>query len=183
MNIGDKVVLQSYKHDESLHRIWKNEVMLAEDDEMIIVANKKTKVIEGNGRFWYTKEPSVAFFFKHRWFNVIGIMKNDDVCFYCNIASPILRDDEAIKYIDYDLDIKVDIDFSYTVLDVNEYGRNQKRMEYSEDLKEILIAEMEQLKKRIENREFPFRKKHVFDWYNKYLLVADDEYSLKNHLE
>ena len=175
MKIGDKIILHSYKHDKSLHRVWKSEVILAEDDEMIIVANRKTRVVEANGRFWYTKEPSVSFFFKKHWFNVIGILQKDDICYYCNIASPILRDEEAIKYIDYDLDIKVIGDFSYNVLDVNEYGRNQKTMNYSEEIKEILISEMEVLKSKIENREFPFKKKYVYEWYNKFQTLEGEE--------
>jgi len=169
MKIGDKVVLHSYKHDKSLHRVWKNEFVLENNDEMIIVANKITRVVESNGRFWYTKEPSVSFFYKKRWFNVIGILKKNDLCFYCNIASPILYDDEALKYIDYDLDIKVESDFSFNILDMNEYNRNQKRMNYSEDIKKILIQEMNELKEKVINREFPFDKEYVFEWYNKYL--------------
>jgi protein associated with RNAse G/E len=169
MKIGDKVVLHSYKHDKSLHRVWKNEFVLENNDEMIIVANKKTRVVEDNGRFWYTKEPSVSFFYKKRWFNIIGILKKDDLCFYCNIASPILYDDEALKYIDYDLDIKVESDFSFNILDMNEYNRNQKRMNYSEDIKKILIQEMNELKVKVINRELPFNKEYVFEWYNKFL--------------
>lgn len=169
MKIGDKIVLHSYKHDQSLHRVWKTEVLLAEDDDMVIVANRRTRVVESNGRFWYTKEPSVSFFFKKFWFNAIGIIKNENVGFYCNLSSPILRDDEALKYIDYDLDIKVDQYFNMTVLDRNEYNRNKKRMNYPEKVMEILSQEIEHLKEMIINRDFPFRKDYVLKWYDKYL--------------
>ena len=50
----------------------------------------------------------------------------------------VLVDEEALKYIDYDLDIKVLDDFSYTVLDRNEYTKHQAKMEYPSDLKKIL---------------------------------------------
>lgn len=101
------IQIQSYKHDESLHRIWEKATVLEATDEYVIVANKRTKVIESNGRFWHTREPSVTWFYKNHWFNIIGIIKKDSIHFYCNIASPYLIDDEALKYIDYDLDIKV----------------------------------------------------------------------------
>ncbi len=174
MKNSEVTVLQSYKHDGSLHRVWKTEVVLADNQDFIIVANKRTKVIESNGRFWYTKEPSVAFFFKNHWYNVIGIMKKGDINYYCNISSPILRDDEAIKYIDYDLDIKVDSDYHYTLLDMNEYTRNQEKMEYSDEIKSILLNELNDLKQRIEAREFPFKKENVRDWYNKFLKIEGE---------
>ncbi len=168
MNI-EKVVLHSYKHDQSLHRVWKNETILEETDEYYIVANKKTRVIESNGRFWYTKEPSVSVFFKNHWYNVIGIIKKTGICFYCNLSSPILRDMEALKYIDYDLDIKVEEDFSYHVLDKNEYQRHQELMNYPDDIKKILNLELNDLKARIEARGFPFQKELILEWYQKFL--------------
>ena len=74
--LGELITLHSYKHDQTLHRVWKSETFLEENDEYIIVANKRTKVIESNGRFWYTREPSVAVFFKNHWYNVICIYKS-----------------------------------------------------------------------------------------------------------
>lgn len=171
--IGDKVILHSYKHDRTLHRVWKTEVILEDNKDMIIVANKKTKVIEDNGRFWYTKEPSVSFFFKKHWFNVIGIIKKSGIEFYCNISSPILLDDEALKYIDYDLDIKVNNHYKYNVLDLNEYNRNQASMHYPEAVKEILLIELNTLKKMIEDRAFPFQNEIIMRWYKKYLELEE----------
>ncbi len=164
-----KVILHSYKHDKTLHRVWKNETILDENDEYILVANKRTRVVESNGRYWYTKEPSVAVFFKNQWFNVIGIIKRTGVCFYCNLSSPILQDDEALKYVDYDLDIKVNEDFSYNLLDINEYNRNKERMDYPEDIKNILTMELSVLKDKIDNRDFPFNQDFIREWYQKYI--------------
>ena len=106
--------------------------------------------------------------FTHNWFNIIGIIKKDGIHFYCNIASPYLIDDEALKYIDYDLDIKVIDDFSYNVLDRNEYNKHKERMDYPSDLKKILERELNILKGMIEKREEPFNKQLVKDYYNMY---------------
>jgi len=167
--VGSKIVLQSYKHDSSLHRIWEQATVLFEDDELIVVANRRTKVIESNGRFWYTKEPSVSYFFKNHWYNVIGILKEDGVSYYCNLSSPILVDEEALKYIDYDLDIKVVLDGSFTILDRNEYRKHQRLMNYPEDICQILESEMEDLQKRIEAKQEPFQQTKILAWYDKYL--------------
>ena len=173
--INQNIQIQSYKHDESLHRIWETATVIFSDEKVTIVANKRTKVIESNGRFWHTREPSVTWFFKDRWFNIIGILKPEGVAYYCNIASPYLIDDEALKYIDYDLDVKVLCDLSYTTLDRNEYNKHQERMGYSEDLKVILEKELLYLISMIDNLEVPFNKEVVLDWYEKYKNGGQDE--------
>ncbi len=167
-NTYQNIQIQSYKHDESLHRIWEKATVLHADDEVVVVANKRTKVIESNGRFWHTREPSVTWFYKKHWFNIIGILKKDSIHFYCNIASPFLIDKEGLKYIDYDLDIKVIEDFSYNVLDRNEYNKHKDKMDYSDELKRILETELKKLKHMIENREEPFDKELVKKWYQTY---------------
>ena len=166
--INQDIQIQSYKHDETLHRIWEKATVLFADEKVVIVANKRTKVIEANGRFWHTREPSVTWFFKDKWFNIIGIIKRDGVAYYCNIASPYLIDEEALKYIDYDLDVKVFCDLSYTTLDRNEYNKHQERMGYSEELKVILEKELLGLTKMIDKVEGPFNSDLVMDWYKKY---------------
>lgn len=173
--INQDIQIQSYKHDETLHRIWEKATVLFADEKVIIVANKRTKVIESNGRFWHTREPSVTWFFKDKWFNIIGIIKRDGVAYYCNIASPYLIDEEALKYIDYDLDVKVFCDHSYMTLDRNEYNKHQERMGYSDELKVILERELLELTKMIDKVEGPFNSDLVMDWYRKYSNGGRDE--------
>lgn len=171
--IGKKIIIHSYKHDKSLHRIWKNAMILEDNDDFIIVANKRTKVVESTGRYWYTKEPSVAFFFKNHWYNVIAIIKDDHITYYCNVGSPILMDDEALKYIDYDLDLKVNSDLSYKILDINEYKMHQQEMNYPEEIKKILAKEMLDLKNKIDKGLLPFDEEIVMSWYNKFLSIRE----------
>jgi protein associated with RNAse G/E len=168
MAIGETIQIQSYKHDESLHRIWAQATIIEETDDYVVVANHRTKVIESNGRFWHTREPSITWFYKRRWFNIIGIIKRTGIHYYCNIASPFVRDEEALKYIDYDLDVKVIDDFSYTTLDRNEYNRHKERMDYPKDLKKILEQELFTLKRMIEARETPFSHQTVMDYYHEF---------------
>ncbi len=167
---GDIISVQSYKHNSQLHRIWEKAEVIFEDDEKVVVANKKTKVIESNGRYWYTKEPSVTYFYKNRWFNIISIIKGNDISYYCNISSPILKDEEALKYIDYDLDLKVDKNLNYVILDSNEFKRHQVEMNYPLELVEILNNEVEILKDMVEKRIGPFNRRDVDEKYANFQL-------------
>ena len=48
-----------------------------------------------------------------------------------HISSPTLYDGEALKYIDYDLDLKVFPDNNYRVLDEEEYKQHAKPVSYT----------------------------------------------------
>ena len=163
------VDIYAYKHDSSFHRIWTRSEMLAETkDYYITYTPKNVRVIECKQSFWRTKEPAVCYFSKKRWFNIIVVFREDEVMYYCNLASPILKELKSLKYIDYDLDIKVLDDYSYTVLDRNEYNKHMERMQYPSELKQILEKELIVLRQMIETRQDPFNEKVVLDWYDKY---------------
>ncbi|MDP3130985.1 MAG: DUF402 domain-containing protein [Bacillota bacterium] len=174
LSVGKPIIVQSYKHDTTLHRIWSQATVLFDDDEVVIVANDRTKVVEANGRFWFTKEPSVTYFYKNRWYNVIGIIKAEGISYYCNLSSPALVDEEAIKYIDYDLDVKVSIDGTITVLDQNEYKKHAAEMGYPADLCAIIETEFRSLQAEVRRRAEPFSTEGIAAWYAKYQSIHEE---------
>ena len=105
--VGKKVLIHCYKHDGSIHRCWSKGFILDENDDHFIAINNRTLVTEADGRMWHTREPAICYFPKKKWYNVICMIRKTGVYYYCNIASPTLYDGEALKYIDYDLDLKV----------------------------------------------------------------------------
>ena len=142
MDIGKKFIIQSYKHDGSIHRSWDEAVLLDETDDYLVFGNNKTKVTESDGRSWNTKEEAILYFYKNNWFNIIGQLKKDGIYYYCNIASPFILEDGAIKYIDYDLDLRVFPNGTYKVLDKGEYKYHKSRMNYPDDLDLVLKNEL-----------------------------------------
>ena len=101
IKIGEKLEIHCYKHNGKIHRTWDEAVVLDITDEYIVCGNCKTLVTESDGIKHKTKEPAILFFYKKRWFNVIGQLKKYGLFFYCNIATPYIIDDGLIKYIDY----------------------------------------------------------------------------------
>lgn len=153
---GDKVFIQSFKHNGSLHRTWSKALVLEDNDDCIVAVTDHTWVVEADGRKWLTKEPAICFFYKHRWFNVISMVRKAGIYYYCNIASPSLVDEEAIKNIDYDLDVKVFPDGEHMILDQNEYKYHASQMKYPSEIMDIVEKEMDALVKMVENKEAPF---------------------------
>ena len=165
---GDRLSIHSYKHNSKIHRSWDEATFLAEDEEYMIFANYKTLVIESDRRTWRTKEPAIMFFSKHNWFNIIGQIKQNGIYYYCNIASPFVIEEDTIKYIDYDLDLRVFPDGSFKVLDRGEYKYHKKIMKYSDDIDMILRSELTALINKVRNKQRPFDKKTINYYYEEY---------------
>lgn len=156
IKVGDKLQIQCYKHDGSLHRKWDEAVVLDIFPEYMVFGNNRTTVVDSDGKIWKTREPAVMFFFKDRWFNIIGQLKDYGIYFYCNIATPALIDNRVIKYIDYDLDLRVFPDGSFKVLDRGEYKYHKKLMNYPETIDKILKTELTNLIDIVRKKAIPF---------------------------
>ena len=170
LEVGQQVIIQSYKHDGSLHRSWLNSTVLEVSDDCMIVYNNKTWVIESDGRKWFTREPAICFFYTNRWYNVISMIRKTGIYYYCNIASPSLYDGEAIKNIDYDLDVKVFPDKTSILLDEDEYISHGARFNYTPDLKDVIEDQLKKLKILINNQSDPFNQQvinHYIDQYER----------------
>ena len=134
INIGENLQIQCYKHDGKVHCNWHEAVIIDIKDGYIVCANSKSLVTESDGSTWKTKEPAIMYFFKDRWFNIIAQLKKTGISYYCNIATPYIIEDHTIKYIDYDLDLRIFPNGSYKILDRNEYKYHKKIMGYSDKL-------------------------------------------------
>ncbi len=172
--IGEKFQTHCYKHNGKIHRIWKESMVIDNTKEYLVCGNYKTQVIEDDGRSHYTKEPAIVFFYKNNWFNIVAQFKEFGLFYYCNIASPYLIDDNTIKYIDYDLDLRVFPDGGYRILDKNEYKYHKRIMNYSNDLDLIINKELEALIKMKNNNEGTFDKNIVNEYFEKYKKLKDN---------
>ena len=162
------IIIQAYKHNEELHRQWTHSYVLRDGEEYFILASIRAAVVESDGRKWHTKEPAIFVLSKKNWFNVIAMLKENGVCYYVNIASPAIFDKNFIKYIDYDLDIKLYEDGTTRLLDVSEYKKHADEQGYSEDIKEILQKSVDKVYNMINKKEFPFVDEEILTYYKKF---------------
>ncbi|MBU5595647.1 DUF402 domain-containing protein [Amphibacillus sp. MSJ-3] len=166
---GSPIKIYSYKHNGQLHRIWQENVILKATSTRVIGANDRTQVMESNGRDWVTREPAICFFYSKHWFNVISMLREDGIHYYCNLSSPFVYESGAVKYIDYDLDIKVFPDMTYTLLDEDEYHLHRELMNYPQVLDQILRNNVDYLIQMIRQRKGPFSFEYVEQWYELFL--------------
>ena len=173
IKVGDRLTIHCYKHNGKIHRSWDEATVLEITDDMLVCANNKTIVTESDGRSHKTNEPAVMFFYKRKWFNIIGQLKPFGLFYYCNIATPYLIDDGIIKYIDYDLDLRVFPDGGYRILDCNEYNYHKKIMKYSDEIDNILKKELHYLIYLKKQNLGPFAPSVINDFYDTYASIAN----------
>ena len=92
----------------------------------------------------------------------------DGIYYYCNLSSPFVCDEEALKYIDYDLDIKVYPNGKYHLLDEDEYEQHMNQMNYPHDIDVILRRNVDILQQWIEQKKGPFAPDFIKVWKERY---------------
>ncbi len=163
-------LVQAYKHDGSMHRQWSPGYLLEENDDYFIICSRSSLITENDGRRWLTKENAVFILFKKEWLNVICMFKESGgICYYANMASPTIMDDGFLRYIDYDLDLKLYPDKSIKVLDELEFEANSKEYGYSPELIKVVRHSLDKTRKMMEERKFPFNDQTIEDIYASFL--------------
>ncbi len=173
LEVGSRLQIHCYKHNGKIHRTWDEAIVLDIKDDLLICGNNRVTVTEKDGRNHKTREIAIIFFYTKRWFNVFAQFKKQGLYYKCNIATPYLIDDNIIKFIDYDLDLKVFPDGTFRVLDRNEYKYHKIKMKYSEDLDKILQSELTELINMKRAEVGPFNKNVIEKYYEKYLNIAE----------
>lgn len=174
MNKGDIVRIESWKHDGSLHRVWKKSVVLF-PGEPLILANLDVEVVESDGREWVSPGLAICQFHRNEWFHTILLFdEQEKPCqYYTNIASPCRIENGVISYIDYDLDMIADVDLRYRWVDQDEFEANRRKMNYPIEVVCQVERAVKRLEERVRRREAPFTPSFVRKWYHQFLLFKE----------
>ncbi len=174
--IGDKLKIHCYKHNGKVHRTWDEAVVLDIKKDYIVLGNYKTLVINADGNAWKTKEPDIMYFFKDEWFNIIAQLKKDGLYFKCNIASPFIIEQDTVKWIDYDLDLRIFPSGEYKILDQMEYKYHKRIMGYNDDLDHVITKALERLIKLYNDKKLiMFDETINLKYYEQYQNLQEEE--------
>ncbi len=166
LKVGDTLVIHCYKHNGVVYEASRVAYVLDIKDDYIVLGDENVQITKEDGRSWHTKGSSILFFYKKRWFNIIAQMKDDGTFYYCNIASPFIIEGHILKYIDYDLDLRVFSTGAFKILDRNEYNYHKKLMNYSKKINYIIKSELSSLIEMKKQGEFPFDSNVIEYYYN-----------------
>jgi len=154
----DRVAVRAYKYDGTLHRTWDADLIRREGSLVVLDAKFTDEIVHELLGTIASGTHSLEYYWLDRWYNVFRFAQPDGKLrnYYCNINVPAKFDGETLSYVDLDLDILVDPDFSYRVLDVEDFERNVKLFGYNEEVQANARQALAELAGMIESHAFPF---------------------------
>ncbi len=161
--------VQAYKHDGTLYRQWNGVKVVEVSQYSIALLMYKTKVQERKGSRWVMREPLVWFFPLDGFFNTMCLIRHTGIYYYVNLSSPPFFEDNTIKFIDYDLDIKLYPGEKTRVVDYPEFNRHVSKYGYPRRLVKKVHSTVKHVLDLIHYREDIFDRQ-IFDDFVNYLV-------------
>jgi protein associated with RNAse G/E len=154
------VIVRACKYDGREHKRWSAELVKQEGSLLVLDAYFPEEISHDLLGTIACGTHSLEYYWLDRWYNVFrfaqptGELRN----YYCNINLPPTFVDGILSYVDLDLDILVGPDYSYQVLDAEDFETNARLYSYSDDTQTRARLAVEELIKLIEERKFPFNQ-------------------------
>ena len=152
------IKVRACKYDGSEHRSWPAKVLKQEGSLLVLDASFPDDVSHDLLGTILSGTRSIEYYWLDRWYNVFRFSQpNGDLrSFYCNVNTPPQYDGQTLKYVDLDIDILVEPDLSYRVVDQTDFELNAQRYNYSAEVRRNATQALVELINLIETRAFPF---------------------------
>ena len=152
------IEVRAYKYDGSLHRTWEAELVRQESSLIVLDAKFADEIVHDLLGTIASGTHSLEYYWLDRWYNIFRFAQPDGKLrnYYCNVNVPPTFDGQTLSYVDLDLDILVEPDFSYRILDVEDFERNAGHYDYTVEVQANARRAVDDLVRMIETRSVPF---------------------------
>ncbi|WP_036458820.1 DUF402 domain-containing protein [Mycoplasma leonicaptivi] len=182
IKVGMIINVQAYKHNSQLYRQWCNAKVIFHNKKHIVLSLKGTRVIESFkvSKGWTYKDDALWFIPKKSFYNsIVMLKKNYGNLYYINLASYPIFEDNTIKFIDYDLDLKSYPNKDLQIVDKDEFHENAKKYKYSLNIKNKIFNEVQNLVSLYSSNQY-FFKEDILKYYIQILyndkLISESQY-------
>lgn len=158
MEGNNAIVVRVRKYDGTEHRSWPAHVV-KQTGPLLVLDGVFDANIEHDLIGTITSGTiSTEYYWFDRWYNVFRFSDRAGTLnsFYCNINMPPNFDGHVLDYVDLDIDVLVKPDFSYQVVDLEDFDQNARAYGYPPEVRENAHAALAELIRLIETRSFPF---------------------------
>lgn len=158
MHAAEPITVRVLKYDGAEHRRWNARVSRHEGSLIVLNAEFEFEVQHHLLGHIRRGTRTIEYYWLDRWYNVFQFFEADGSTrlFYCNINKPPTLAGGVLSYVDLDVDVLVQPDLSYEVVDTDEFEHNAAAFGYPLETVTAAHAAVRELVKMIENREFPF---------------------------
>jgi uncharacterized protein len=154
----EAITVRVLKHDGAEYRCWNASLARQEGSLLVLHAAFENDVQHDLLGNISRGTRTIEYYWLDRWYNIFRFLESDGSTklFYCNVNMPPAISGGVLSYIDLDIDILVQPDFSYQLLDLDEFASNTLHYGYSEPVKRQAQSAIDELISMIETRQFPF---------------------------
>lgn len=152
------IEVRATKYDGSGLRTWTAQVLQQSGPLLVLDADFDHEIKHDLLGTIASGTKSIEYYWLDRWYNVFrlahptGELRN----YYCNINVPPAFDGKVLSYVDLDIDILVEPNLSYRIVDLEDFELNAARFSYPEGIRASAQKGVGHLVELIERREFPF---------------------------
>ena len=152
------ITVRAHKYDGSEHRSWNAKVLRREGSLLVLDATFDKEIKHDLLGTIASGTRSIEYYWLDRWYNIFRFAEptGELRSYYCNVNVPPAFDGQVLSYVDLDIDILVEPDFSYQILDVEDFERNAKLYGYSHEVQSNARRAVDELVNLIDTRQFPF---------------------------
>jgi uncharacterized protein len=152
------ITVRAHKYDGSEHRRWNAKLLQQEGSLLVLDATFEQEIVHDLLGTIAAGTRSIEYYWLDRWYNIFRFLEpNGNLrSYYCNVNIPPSFDGQILSYVDLDMDILVEPDLSYRIVDLEDFDRNASLFGYSADVQKEARRALQQLVELIEARAFPF---------------------------
>src|SRR5438876_7340080 len=120
------IIVRACKYDGAEHRCWPATIRREEGSLLVLDAKFDEEIQHDLLGTIASGTSSVEYYWLDRWYNIFRLTNpnGSKTIYYCNINIPPSFEGQTLSYIDLDIDILVESNFLYRVVDLEEFERN-----------------------------------------------------------
>ena len=154
---NQNITINSRKYDGNINRTWKAD-LIEQDKTLLVFRGEFDREIK-HRELGVIRRGTISYeyYWLDRWFSVFrfhepeGEFRN----FYCNINMPPTFENGVLDYIDLEIDILIWKDFSFQILDAEEFEENAEKFNFNLELRTKVEQNVNVILSLIRKREFP----------------------------
>jgi protein associated with RNAse G/E len=158
MHAAEPIIVRVLKYDGAEYRRWNARVAQHEGSLLVLEAAFEFDVQHHLLGDIQRGTRTIEYYWLDRWYNVFQFFEADGSTrlYYCNVNMPPALAEGVLSYVDLDIDVLVQPDLSYEVVDLDEFEQNAAAFGYPPETVTATHAAVRELVNLIETPHFPF---------------------------